>query len=160
MTITSEPFHLLIKWSARQEPETLNLHRQLALERGEVWWGKFGRGMSYKRLADVRRQLDSGIETYVYLYRKGECWRTTLADITTDERRVDQDRIPTYYRTSLCSVFVLLRDFFPLPTDWAQSHLIPLSNPEQSRMSGALANQSTLIYVLEHSQREGPIASV
>jgi hypothetical protein len=160
MTITSEPFHLLIKWSARQEPETLEIHRQLALVNGEVWWGKFGRGMSYKRLAGVRRQLDSAIETHVYLYRKGECWRTTLADITTDERRVERDRIPTYYRTSLCSVFVLLRDFFPLPNDWIQSHLAPLSSPEQSRMSGALANQSTLIYVVERSHREGPTAPV
>jgi len=36
-----EPLHLLFKWSADREPQTVERHRTVAERDGSVWWGKF-----------------------------------------------------------------------------------------------------------------------
>ncbi len=129
----------------------------MAIEQGAVWWGKYGSGISYKRLDSVRQQLESHIETRVYLFARGECWRTTLVDITTDEKRVDIVRKPPYYSTSLCRMFVLLRDFVALSPEWAEYHLVPEAHPEPARMSGALANRrasSTFLNAIRRAQSD------
>ena len=44
-----EPLHLVFKWQADTEPKTLQLHQEVAEQRGSVWWGSFGRTRPRKR---------------------------------------------------------------------------------------------------------------
>jgi len=79
------PLHLLFKWSADVEPRTVDIHHDLADERGAVWWGKFGQrtraSLAARNLGRIRQQLDDGVDTYAFLYRPGDVWRTRLLEL-------------------------------------------------------------------------------
>jgi hypothetical protein len=111
--------------------------------KGAVWWAKFGApgttAISDTRLTVIRRQLHDGLETHCYLYRKGEVWRTTLEDITSDPAQVQEELLPGYYDTSECNLFVRLRDFQQLEPDWALEHLtlVPTRTRWRSRARSA-----------------------
>ena len=151
-----DPVHLLLKWSAERNPATIEEHRAVVRSKGAVWWGKFGTpgttAISDARLNVIKRQLHDGIETHCYLYRKGEVWRTTLEEITTDPAQVQEELLPGYYETSLCNLFVRLRDFQQLEPDWPLAHLTLVTNPDPLAIAGALGNQTSPLSVYERLQ--------
>jgi MoxR-like ATPase len=149
-----EPVHLVFKWSADVESQTVSLHQQVAEEKGSVWWGKFGSSESAiakKQLDTINAQLEAEIETCAFLYGGGEIFRTRLLEITTDPERVDTDRLPGYYEKSECNLFVRLGDFEELPSGWLSEHTVLAKNPLVSAdaMSKALGNQTTPLFVYE-----------
>jgi 5-methylcytosine-specific restriction enzyme B len=149
-----EPVHLVFKWSADIESQTVTLHRQVAEAKGSVWWGKFGSSESAiakKQLDAINAQLEADIETCAFLYGGGEIFRTRLLEITTDPEGVDTDRLPGYYEKSECNLFVRLGDFEELPSGWLSEHTVLAKDPLVSgdAMSKALGNQTTRLFVYE-----------
>lgn len=149
-----EPLHLVFKWSADIESQTVALHRKVADEKGSVWWGKFGTsqsGIGKRRLESITDQLEAGIELSAFLYGGGELFRTRLLEITTDPDAVDADLLPGYYEKSACNLFVRLAAFEELPPTWLLEHTAlarePLLSPDE--MSKALGNQTTPLFVFE-----------
>ncbi len=149
-----EAQHLVFKWSADIESQTVALHRKVADEKGSVWWGKFGTsksGIGKRRLESITEQLKAGIETSAFLYGGGELVRTRLLEITTDPEAVDANRLPGYYEKSDCNLFVRLEAFEDLPPTWLLDHTVlarePLLSPDE--MSKALGNQTTPLFVFE-----------
>lgn len=132
-----EPLHLVLKWSPDREPETIRMAHEVAERSGSVWWGRLGQGdaagMSKARMAAMREQLARGTHTNAYLYRRGECWRTTLREITADPNEVDGNLLPSYFSVEDSNLFFLLSQFTPLDADWASQHLVPAANPRCHR---------------------------
>ena len=148
-----EPVHLLFKWNAERDPDTVVKHREVADELGSVWWGRSGSptlpGISADRLADFRRQLDGGVLTHVYLYRRGELWQTKMEQITSDAADVDQERLPSYYSKDECNLFARISHFQELPADWVTDHLLLASDPDPSGLAGSLSNQQSPLFMFE-----------
>ena len=149
-----EPVHLVFKWSADVESQTVALHQQVAEVKGSVWWGKFGSSESAiakKQLDTINAQLEADIDTCAFLFGGGELFRTRLREITTDPEGVDTDLLPGYYEKSECNLFVRLGDFEELPSAWLTEHTVlardPLVAPDS--MSKALGNQTTPLFVYE-----------
>ncbi len=99
--------------------------------------------------SQLHLQLDRGIPTFAYLYRKGEVWRTAVQEITSDAEAVDTDRMPTYYSLEDCNLFTLLSNFESLPSDWIGRHLILANHPDPERTLGALSNQTTPLFMYQ-----------
>lgn len=96
------PLDLVLKWSARRHPQTIELHRKVAERRGAVWWGRVTEdpgkpGMSAQRLRIFKQQLERDQETFVFLQGKPSTWRARLLDVTLEESEVDHDLVPYYY---------------------------------------------------------------
>jgi 5-methylcytosine-specific restriction protein B len=148
-----EPLHLVLKWQADTEPKTLQLHQEVAEQRGSVWWGSFGdeapKAISTARSEWIREQLQRGIPTYVFLHGGGTTVRTLLEDITSDADQVDDERRPDYYSKSQCNLFARLTDFEELPHGWPQQQLVVAKHPEPARTPGALSNQTNPLQVYE-----------
>jgi hypothetical protein len=149
-----EPLHLLFKWSAAEESNTIGRHKEIADGKGSVWWGRWrstaaSPGISAGRLAEFRHQLEDEVPTYAFLYRRGEIWRTRLLEITDDANDVDSERLPSYYTTDKCNFFARVTDFAQLPQDWAKDHLVPAGSGDPARLAGALSSQTTPLYVYE-----------
>jgi hypothetical protein len=147
-----EPLHMLFKWSSDLEPETVAHHREVADSHGSVWWGKFGTGdhpISGAKLKQIENQLDSGISTRVFLHGGGTALRAQLEEISIRSEDVDAERLPGYYGREDCNLFVRLSRFEDLPHDWPIQHLALASNPDAGKMQGALANQTTPVFVYE-----------
>ena len=147
-----EPLHMLLKWSTDLANDTVVRHQSLADSKGSVWWGKYGggnKGLSTKRIDQIRRQVSSGLPTYAFLYGGGEAWRTTIEDVANDLPETERDRLPDYYSADDCSFFVKMSDFEQLEPSWPLKNLVLLSDPDPQKMSGALGNQTTPLWVLE-----------
>jgi len=149
-----EALHLIFKWSADVESQTVALHRKVAEEKGSVWWGKLSAsqsGIGKKRLESVIEQLKAGIETSAFLYGGGELVRTRLLEITTDSEAVDADRLPGYYEKSDCNLFVRLEAFEDLPPGWLLENVVLAKEPLVSaeEMSKALGNQTTPLFAYQ-----------
>jgi 5-methylcytosine-specific restriction protein B len=148
-----EPVHLVMKWSAERNAATLTEHAAVADAKGAVWWGKFGdpttTAMSVARRDLIRLQLEEGIETHCYLYRKGEAWRANVKAVTDDPGEVDVERLPGYYGTAACNLFLLLSDFAPVSEEWPVGNLLLVSNPDPAAITGALGNQTSPLFVYE-----------
>jgi hypothetical protein len=154
---STEPLHVLMKWSPELKPSTLTEHRAIAEKYGTVWWGKFGRpgtnAISEAKLEAIRAQITSGVDTHCYLYRSGELWRTTLRSITANAAEVDVERLPAYYGTDQCNLFLEIANFQQLPADWAVKNLLLASKPAPEAIAGALSNQTSPVHVFERARR-------
>jgi AAA+ ATPase superfamily predicted ATPase len=147
-----EPLHLVLKWSSGIEAQTVELHRAVAKAKGSVWWGKFGnvnRTIGKHKLQQLRSQLAEGIPTFAFLYGGGTVTKTRLLEVALDPDRVDEDRLPGYYGKSECSMFFRLAEFEDLPADWLLNRVVLASEPDPARVAGALANQTTPLFVYE-----------
>lgn len=147
-----EPMHLVFKWNADREPQTIERHRVIAEREGSVWWGRFSasttRSVAKSKLEDLQRQLDSGLETFAFLYRRGSLWRSRVEEVTVDPPDGADPRFPTYYRPSDCNLFVRLTSFEELEPDWLLSNATLSSYPDEpGRLDGALSNQTTPLFV-------------
>lgn len=143
--------HLLFKWNTEREHRTVLRHKEVADRSGSVWWGKFGSGeraaLSVKNLSKIRDQIASEEPTFAILYRPGEVWTTKLLEITTDPDVVDDSLLPSYYTKDECELFVRISDFEEVAPEWPINNLVLASNPDPSKMPGALGNQRTPLMV-------------
>lgn len=145
-----EPIHLLLKWALRSDVDTIEEHREIDVEHGSVWWGKFGdperTSFSAGNLERLRQQISAGTPTHVYLHRAGSTWRARLLEVTINPAEVDEDLLPSYYsKDGSSNLFVHISGMEELPKDWAVDHLLVASNPDPERVPGALGNQSPLL---------------
>lgn len=145
-----EPLHLILKWSADLEAQTIELHRAKAKERGSVWWGRFGgNSMSKTRRRALQDQLHANFPTYAFLYGGSQTVRARVLQITEDPSNVEERLLPGYYSKDDCTVFFKLTDFEDLPEGWLQGHVVLASAPDPEKTRGALGNQTNPLYVYE-----------
>ena len=143
--------HLILKWSEDQQPNTIELHREVAeSDRGAVWWRRVSKSSSVTGLADewltkLREQIDRGSETFVFLHAKSATWRTRLLDITVDDEDVDQDLVPDYYDPDTPhTLWVKLTDFEQIdPLELMRDFVLARSGDPVTE--GGLGNQGPLI---------------
>jgi 5-methylcytosine-specific restriction protein B len=149
--------HLVLKWSADLERQTVERHRSTAAERGSVWWGRFGTGkaISAARLRMLREQLSDRTPTYAFLYGGSRTVRTRILEITDDPDEVDETLLPGYYPKSDCNLFFRLTDFEDLEDGWLREHVVLASVPDPTRTRGALGNQTNPLYVYERPTQRG-----
>jgi hypothetical protein len=149
----SEPMHLLFKWSADKQSDTIALSRQVATGKGSVWWAKLSQApnpLTAAKMSALQNQLERGVPTWAFLYGGGELYRTRLEEVTMDPDEVDEARLPEYFEKSDAALFARVKDFEELPNGWAQTNLVLFSHPDKpDKMQGALGNQQTPIAVYE-----------
>ena len=134
--------HLVAKWSPKHGEQTLELHREVAEQHGEVWWGVIGsrdrKKLSDENLIRLRSQLEDGVETKVFLAGPADApvMRTTLTDIAT-ERPSEDNLIPPSQGSLYYPLWLKLRRFEEisqvealqmLEPDAAPGRIITLSN--------------------------------
>jgi 5-methylcytosine-specific restriction protein B len=147
-----EPLHIVLKWSASLEPQTLEFHEATATEQGSVWWGRFGEGggsISSEKLARLREQITAGTETWAYFYGGAQAARAKVQDITPDAADVDDARLPGYYSKAQCNLFVRVASFEHLDSDWLPLRLVLASDPVPEKTQPALSNTTNPLYVYE-----------
>lgn len=145
-----EPLHVILKWSADLEAQTIELHRAKAKERGSVWWGRFGGNpISKTRLRTLQEQLQADVPTYAFLYGGSQTVRARVLQITGNPDEVDEGLLPGYYSKADCTIFFRLTDFEDLPEAWLQGHVVLASAPDPEKTRGALGNQTNPLYVYE-----------
>jgi MoxR-like ATPase len=143
------PFHLVLKWSATYGADTVAKHQEVADAQGSVWWGRRGSpgstGLADQPLNTIRRQLETGVPTTVFLHSAESTWKTTLHDIQTDEQAIDAQLVPAYYDpTTTHSLWVRLSDFEPIdPNDVIANYV--LAKDGRPVTAGGLGNQTPLI---------------
>lgn len=149
-----EPVHLLFKWSAEIEPATVDIHREIADEKGSAWWCRYGTSdpaMSARRLSQLREQLDRSIPTYAFLYGGGHLVRSRLHQLEVDPGAVDEDRVAGYHDKQASNLFARVSDFEDLGPDWALTHLLPAKDADPASLPGALGNRQSPLYVYERA---------
>src|ERR1700722_7187829 len=153
-----EPMHLVLKWSADLEAETVERHSAVATRRGSVWWGRFGVGnsISAARLRLLQEQLDGDIPTYAFLYGGSQTVRTRLLEITQDPDEVDEAGLPGYYGKDNFNLFLRLSDFEGLEQGWLQEHVVLARTPEPERTRGGMGNQTDRLSVYKLFLPEEP----
>lgn len=130
-----EPLHVVLKWSADLEAQTIELHKSKAVERGSVWWGRFGGNpISVKRLHALQEQLSDDTPTYAFLYGGSQTVRARILQITEDPDEVDEQLVPDYYDKRDCTIFFRLSEFEELPEGWLQGHVVLASAPIHRRL--------------------------
>lgn len=144
------PIHLVLKWSEDRNPETIQLHREVAEGgAGAVWWGRFSknldrRGLAERSLEAFKQQLERGEKTFVFLHG-ASTWRTRLLDITLDEADVEQELVPDYYDPDTGhNLWVKLTDFEQIEPDELMRGFVLAANGAPVR-KGSLGNQGPLI---------------
>ncbi len=143
--------HMLFKWSADLQPETIEVHREIADLKGSVWWGRISdRPTGDKKIRRIKEQLSGEVPTFAFLYKSGgdDLWRAGVIDITDDPTEVDGSDLPSYYEKEECSLLVRLGDFKRLDSDYPLRSLVLDSSPsDPARMRGALRNQTSPLWV-------------
>jgi hypothetical protein len=154
-----EPMHLIIKWSADIEAQTVALHEATAAARGSVWWGQFGQRanpISAARLDLLREQLRRGLPTYAFLYGGSGTVRAEILEITDDASSVDDERLPGYYERNKCNLFFRLHHFEPLEEGWLAQNVLLTTSLDPGKLQGALGNQTTPMYVYQRFSADQP----
>ncbi len=109
--------HLVLKWSPKLKPDTIERHREVAETSGSVWWGRYGKpgatGLAAAWQERFQQQLEQGSTTHVFLHAAATTWRTRMVALTDDKASVDASLIPSYYaETGLHhTLWVQLTDF-------------------------------------------------
>jgi len=149
--VASDGLHLLLKWAARNAPDTIDRHRRLADENGSVWWGAFGSpgapGLSTRNMEFLTAQIAAGRPTYAFLYNPASVWQASIEQITTNPDEVDEHRMPDYYTKDQCKLFVRLTGFTQQDPRWVTANLALASQPDRQLDQGALSNQTTPLLV-------------
>jgi 5-methylcytosine-specific restriction enzyme B len=150
-SVATGGMHLLLKWAARNAPDTIDRHQRLADEKGSVWWGAFGTpgapGLSTKNLESLSTQIAEGRPTYAFLYNPASVWQASIEQITANPDEVDEHRMPDYYTKDQCKLFVRLSGFGQLDPRWVMGNLVLASQPDRQLDQGALSNQTTPLLV-------------
>lgn len=115
--------HILFKfnyhpWAKPGPQSTIDLHKAIIKERGNVWWGRTS-GISQDKAEALKHQIQDGIPTYAFLYGfavpkkispSGILWyRAKLIDVVLC-RPKSIEMIPEYYRNHELEFYALLGD--------------------------------------------------
>lgn len=91
--------------------ETVQEHQAVLLEKGGVWLGKVGKGLSEKTIATINKQCKDG-PTYLYLARliggEYKIDRARLLEVSKDLPSKDAKLVPAYYREHNVTPFVVV----------------------------------------------------
>jgi hypothetical protein len=150
--------HLALRFDAEWWPNpslkvnTVQTHRDVINQHRDVWWGKFGRGISHSKFIHIKNQIDQGIPTYAYLFENSPFEGAFVAQINgiaNDYFDTKPDLIPAYYRRESKSYELFLK--FNLFTSASRNDLIDnlilLSNPIKGSLESAFRGASSLFYV-------------
>jgi 5-methylcytosine-specific restriction protein B len=156
-----EPTHVVLKWSAEIEAQTVDRHRAVAERKGAVWWGRVGSGtgISASRLQMLQEQIRASTPTYAFLYGGSTTVRTRIQAITKEPDDVDEERLPGYYDKASCNFFFLLSNFEDLDEGWLREHVVLARTPDPEKTRGALGNQTNPLYVYELFKPAAPADS-
>jgi hypothetical protein len=144
-----ETIHLVLKWSEKHGPLTIEDHRQVADVHGQVWWSVIGR-QDRRKLApkwhdQLEQQLEAGVSTYAYISGPTS-WRTEILDLTDTPGDVDPDLLASE-QDGQHSLWVKLANFRPIERDWLMDHLDLASSAGTPLSRGALGNQTNPLIV-------------
>ena len=161
----SSEIHLVLRFDAEWWPNpslkvnTVQTHRDVINQHGDVWWGKFGRGISDSRFAQIKNQIDQGIPTYAYLFENSPfdgAFVAQINDIANDYFDTNSDLIPSYYRREARDYDIFFN--FDLFTSENRNDLIDnlilLSNPIKGSLESAFRGASSLFYVNNLSKNQ------
>ncbi|MDW5597438.1 AAA family ATPase [Conexibacter stalactiti] len=151
--INALPLDLVFKWSPRIRRDTIELHRDVALQRGAVWWGRFrhpGSPLSSGVEAQLRDQLTRGVPTTAYLRGSDGAgdWKARLLDFSSNGAAVDPRLVPRYYEEvdETPTLWVKLTDFAELSEGDLLRSLVKASDGSPVT-PGGLGNQTNPLYV-------------
>ncbi len=147
-------FHLILKWSPKVDPQTIEKHLDVVREKGAVWWGRLGTpgksSLSQKNFDRLQGQVRDGVVTYIFLHSGiGGTWRTRLTDIARDSDvdQVDPDLVPSYYNPAdHHSLWLRLADFERIdPSEILTNYVLGQSSAQSTAgdpiTEGTLSNQ-------------------
>jgi MoxR-like ATPase len=141
--------HLVLKWSAAIDPETVDKHREVVDAHGASWWGRQSKpgvtGLAESWITKLRAQLENGSTTFVFLYSAQSTWRTRLLDITTDAAQIEPELRPSDAGSDAhISLWAKLTEFEKVdPSEITDGYV--LANSGDPVTSGGLGNQTPLI---------------
>jgi MoxR-like ATPase len=149
----ADTLHLVVKWSARRHPETIELHREVADEQGSVWWGLATKSTEEWRISEqwlerLSDQIGAGAPTHVFLVGQ-TCWKTDLRAVTYSRDETDEALIPAYYadqEPTRYHLWVEVANF----TETDRDTLLRELDPERDSKRGkpvALGNQTNPLIV-------------
>ncbi len=104
----SRTMHILHRYKYENRGyNTMAEHMSILNTKGDVWWAKFGSGISKEKTDLLKNQIRSGIDTFVILLTTAPSDRRLfyigkLKDIfffSSPSRPKETDKIPKYYRT-------------------------------------------------------------
>ena len=96
-------FHLVIRFSDNlfDVGNVVAKHNDIVSKYGYVWFGKMGSAFSESRIEMLKKQIDKGIPTYVYLVKgnrkKSTAYQAKLIDIATELNKTEAKKTPSYY---------------------------------------------------------------
>jgi MoxR-like ATPase len=140
---------LVVKWSARFRPDTVERHIEVANEEGAVWWGLRTSAaedwkISEAWLTQLRSQISSGIATHVFISGP-TCWRTSLLGVEYEGGVRERELIPSYYSPEdKHHLWVKLTNFEPTEKEELIRTLDPVRRPGKLV---ALGNQTNPLLV-------------
>ena len=141
--------HLVVKWSARSRPDTVERHIEVAEDKGAVWWGLRTSAaeewrMSEEWFTQLRSQISRGLSTYVFISGP-TCWRTSLLGVEYERGLTEQELSPSYYAPDdKHHLWVKLVTFEPIEKDELIRTLDPVRRPGKLV---ALGNQTNPLLV-------------
>jgi hypothetical protein len=140
---------LVVKWSPRFRPDTVERHIEVTKEEGAVWWGLRTSAaedwkISEAWLTKLRSQISGGIATYVFISGP-TCWRTSLLGVEYAGGVTEQELIPSYYSPEdKHHLWVKLTNFEPTEKEELIRTLDPVRRPGKLI---ALGNQTNPLLV-------------
>jgi hypothetical protein len=122
---TEAALHLVVKWSARFGADVIPRHKEVADEKGAVWWGLRTTAEADWHIADhwmeeLERQLAARRETFAFLVGGDSNWRTRVEQVQYQRPQTDVELIPAYYRddtTNRYHLWIKISDFQPADRD-------------------------------------------
>ncbi|MEQ8832820.1 MAG: AAA family ATPase [Miltoncostaeaceae bacterium] len=143
--------HLILKWSPKFDPETIEKHESVAEAMGAVWWGRRGTpgksSLSRKNFETFQQQIAEGVPTLVFLHSgPGGTWRTRMTGIALGEEAedVDPELVPDYYDPQTYhSLWVRLTDFTQIEPQEVCDDFV-LAQSSQASKEGAPVTEQTL----------------
>lgn len=106
------PIQLMLRYSDLiMQVDTIQEHKNIIEKLGYVWFGKFGQGVSRDIIAKLNRQCEESVDTRLYLVsKKTITHQATIKAVDGGHkysiRQKDTKAVPSYYRTSLCPLWI------------------------------------------------------
>ena len=142
--------------------EVVPEHNSIADSEGSVWWGKTvkwgkeGSGIAEWRIEKLKEQLRLGVVTKVFLFENKpsvRAFQTEMIDITRDFSKVDENKIPAYYRDTANETeeyYLELKDFREIDRTNTLLSLRRFDDPEDiGFLTSFDRGQSPRFYVIE-----------
>ena len=150
--------HLALRFDAEWWPNpslkvnTVQTHQDVINQHGDVWWGKFGRGISDSKFEDIKNQIDQGIPTYAYLFENSPfdgAFVAEIKDIANDYFDTNSDLIPSYYRREAAQYDLFLKYNYFQKKDRNEffNSLVMFNNPVVGSLEKAFKGASSIFFV-------------